>query len=108
MASDCSKAIQSRLQHVEAEITKMRQEAQAAGEHEKQEIIQKAEAFAEKSQLETSQLVEQEVRRIKKSLRGKTVDIAILMAERLLQEQITPDDQGRLAQQFVQRLGSLH
>ncbi|MBI2344346.1 MAG: ATP synthase F0 subunit B [Deltaproteobacteria bacterium] len=100
--------IQGRLARIEEEITALQQQAREMGEQEQRDIIARAHEFAEKSAQDTDRLVEQELRKVKKVLRGRTVDLAILMAERLLREQMTPDDQGRLAQQFVRQLGSLH
>ncbi len=103
-----AKEIQLRLDHIDAEIADMKRQAKQTGEEERREIIQRAESFAAKASQDTELMVKQELQRLKKSLRNTTVDLAIVMAERILREQITPDDQGRLAQQFVQRLDDLH
>ncbi len=103
-----SQDIQLRLDRIDAKIAEMVQHAKATGAQERDVIVQRAEAFAEKLSQDTELMVTQEMQRLKKSLRNTTVDLAILIAERMLREQISPDDQGRLAQQFVQRLDGLH
>lgn len=103
-----SRDIHQRLDRIEADIAEIKQQAQSMGEQDRAAIVQRAEAFAVKLSHDTELMVSQELQRLKKSLRNTTVDLAIVMAERLLREQITPDDQGRLAQAFVQRLDGLH
>lgn len=100
--------IRRRLDQIDAEIQDIKRQAQVTGEQDREAIVQRAQAFAVKSAHDTELMVRQELQRLKKGLRSTTVDLAIVMAERLLREQITPDDQGRLAQAFVQRLDGLH
>jgi F-type H+-transporting ATPase subunit b len=103
-----AKDIQQRMAKIESDIADLKKQSEQMGEEERARVVAHAEKTSEKMKADTTRMIAQELRRVKKSLRGTTVDVAILMAERILQQEITPDDQGRLAKQFVDRLGSVH
>ena len=101
------KDIEIRLARVESEITAMRQQVQEEGELERAVIVKQAEEYAAKLGKDTERMIAQELKRTKELLRGTTVDLAILMAERYLREHIAPDDQTRLMRRYIERLGQL-
>ncbi|MBI4239254.1 MAG: ATP synthase F0 subunit B [Deltaproteobacteria bacterium] len=100
--------IQKQLAQSEHAITELKAQMRADGELDRQAMVAKAHEMAKKLELDTERMIVQELRKNKETLRGTTVDMAILMAERLLREQLTTEDQFRLVRDYVQRLGSLH
>lgn len=97
----------TRLACIEAEMQGLRTQLREEGELARQTIIARANEYAAKMTVETERMIAQELKRTKERLRATTVDLAILMAERYLREQTTTEDQVRLAQQYVRRLGQL-
>lgn len=96
-----------RLARTDAEIAALRKQFQEEGELERLTIVRRADDYAEKSRKDTERMIAQELKRTKEHLRGTTVDLAILMAERYLREQVTFDDHLRLIRRYVERLGQL-
>lgn len=107
-ANDRLRAIQQRMEQVEKEIAALQRRFQEEGALEQHAAVERAQAFAAKSAHDTKRMIQQELRRVHTHLRKTTVDVAIVMAERILREQTTPDDQSRLARAYIQKLGALH
>lgn len=100
--------IQARMVTMESEIQMLRERIAEEGEFERVAIVKRAEEVAAKMHQDTTRLISQELKNARGQLRATTVDMAILLAERMLQEQLTPDDHGRLVLKYVERLGALH
>lgn len=107
-ANDRLVAIQGRLDQMETEMAELRRRLRAEGEQERLTMVRRAQSAAEKTHRETERMIAQELERGQHELRKTAVDMAILMAERILREQISPEDQRRLALNFVEKLSSLH
>ncbi len=107
-AQQRANAIQQSLQNIAKEVAALHARFLEEGARERAEIVQRANSFAEKMKNDSDLMIAQEVRRMKKALRATAVDVAIVMAERILREHITPDDQGRLAKHYISRLGATH
>lgn len=101
-------AIQGRLDQMDVEMAELQRRLRAEGEQERQTMVRRAQAMAEKAHRETERMIAQELESGRQELRKTAVDMAILMAERILREQISPEDQRRLALNFAERLSSLH
>lgn len=102
------KSIEEKLVRSAAEIASLRDAIRRDGEAEQQALVDRATLAARKMRQDTDLMVGQELRRQKDVLKGTTVDMAILMAERMLRDQIGPDDHVRLARSYVKRLESFH
>lgn len=107
-ANDRLAAIQVRLDQMDTEMAELQRRLRAEGEQERQTMVRRAQHLAEKIRRETERTITQELERGQHELRKTAVDMAILMAERILREQISPEDQRRLALNFVEKLSSLH
>lgn len=101
-------AIRTRMNALEGELVALRRQAEADAEAERLAIIQRAETFSSKIVADTERMIGQELGRAEETLKRTAVDVAIMMAERILREQMTPDDQGRVAMRFVDRIGTKH
>jgi F-type H+-transporting ATPase subunit b len=93
-----------RLEHLEAEMNTLKADFVKQGEAERDRIIAEAEERAEKMRSEGAQMIEQEVRAMREELRREVVVAAASAAEESLKKAVTPADQHRLVDDFVQML----
>lgn len=100
--------IRARMTRLETDVAAMRRQAEQDGEIERLAIVQRAESFSQKIARDTERMIAQELSRSEDALKRTSVDMAILMAERILREQMSPEDQGRVASRFVERIGTKH
>jgi F-type H+-transporting ATPase subunit b len=94
----------SRLQQLDQEMAKIRQEMIRAGEAERDRIVAEAEGKASRMRRETQFVIDQQLKQLRKDLTREAVEAAVTTAEKVLTEKITPADQQRLAKEY---LGSL-
>lgn len=97
-----------RLSHIETEVARVIHELKEEGERERQLLITQASQFADKWKQDTSRAMDQELRKAQEALHTRTVSLAIALAEKMLREQMTPDDQAKMAQAFIDRLEHLN
>lgn len=107
-AEERFKAICIKLSHIESEIDSMMKEFRQEGEREKAVIIDQAKKFALKLKDETSRMINQEMRKAEESLQTRTVNIAISLAEKMLRDNMTPEDQARMSRAYIERLERLN
>ncbi len=72
------------------------------------EIVAQAKSYAAKMASDTERMIAQELRRSKELLKGTTIDLAIVIAERMLREQMTPAEHARLMKNYIQQLDGLN
>jgi F-type H+-transporting ATPase subunit b len=97
-------AIQSRIDAFEAEVAKMRADAEAAAADEERRLIAKAEDEADRIALNAERNIRDEVTRARVALRKDAIDLAVKLAEQTLKSKVQPDDQRRLARAFLDSL----
>lgn len=102
-----AKDYQAKLKDLEAELASTRKSLVAAGEAEKSRIIQEAKEQSERMARDTQFIIEQEIKQLRADLTRETVETAITCAEELLRSKITPDDQKRLAEEYLSDLGAV-
>ena len=90
-----------RLSALDSDIDKMVSEIRSEAEAEKQRMLNEARARAERMQRDADMQIQAELRQARQDLETRTVDAAIAMAKKMLQERLTDTDQVRLADQFV-------
>lgn len=81
--------------------TDVEREAQA----EQAQVLERARAAAERIREEARAVADQEIRRAQRDLRREASALAVSLAEELLRENLTPDDDRRLVQAFSERAG---
>lgn len=96
--------INARLASVEDVVKNLRDTAEAEARAEEKRLVARAEHEAQRIAELTERNVREEVVRARVALRKEAVDLAVLLAENALNEQVQPEDQRRLAQQFLDSL----
>lgn len=78
------------------------------GETERDKIIAAAKELATKIEQEAENKAAGLVARARAELREEAARLAVELAEDLLKQQVTPDDQQRLVEEYMQKMGELH
>ncbi len=101
-------AAQERLAQVGAEREKMLEQFRAEGEAEKEKIIEKAEMVATRIKDMAAVSIEAEIKKAAQELRKEVAEQATQMAEELIRKEITPADQNKLAEEYLQKVVEKH
>ena len=78
------------------------------GELEKQKIIANAKLLAAKIEQDAEKAAELEVAKARTELQREAVTLAVSVAEELLKKNFTKDDDARLTDEYMQKVGELH
>ena len=100
------KEYQDRLGQLDQELAKLRADLIAAGEEDRRRIAAEGEETARRMKMETDALIDQHAKALTAQVRRDVVDAAVAAAERMLREQVTAEDQQRLAEGFRRELAS--
>lgn len=95
---------QKKLENVEKDITEIRQAIMGELENEKTRIIEEGKAAAERIVEQAKWSAEQEVVKAKKDLKNQVIDMAGDMAASLVTESMTPDDQKRIIEEYLDKV----
>lgn len=95
----------SRLQNIDRDIQEIRDAIMGELEGEKQRIIKEGKAVAERIIEQAKWSAEQEIIKAKNSLRNQVVDMAGDMASGLVTNSMTPEDQKRLIEEYLDKVG---
>ena len=95
---------EARTKNLDAEITALRQQAVADAERERERILATARATAAAIEADAKRAVDQEVRRAREILRDEAVREAVAIAERIVRERATTDDQRRFVDEFLRQV----
>lgn len=98
---------QGKLASVESEIDKIVERAIAQAEIEKVKIIEKAEQAAEDLKRSAEQAVQNEVTEARKVLKDEVADQAALIAEELIVKNLTGDDQVKIIENYLDKVGAV-
>lgn len=93
-----------RLQKLDQEMVQIRAEMIKAGEAERDRIVAQAEEKAARMRKDTSFLIDQQIKQLRKDLTREAASAAVLAAQQLLRETTTDADQERLADSYLERL----
>lgn len=93
-----------RLEKLDHELAQIRGDMIKAGEVERDRIVEQAEEKAARIRKDTSFLIEQQIKQLRKELTQQAATAAVLAAQELLQERTTDSDQDRLAEGYLNRL----
>lgn len=102
------KDYETRMARVESEIAALRRVAREEGEKDRATIVDQARGYAAKLKADTRRMISQELRTSKEMLKGTTIDLAIVLAERMLRQQLKPADHAKLVKGYVQQLEGLN
>ncbi len=107
-ANKALRAAKAELATVEAQRDAIIQQFVAEGEAEKDKIIQKAELTAERIKEMAALTIAQEVRKSAAILKQEIVEAAVELSEKMLKENIVPEDQQRLVDDYLIKVVEAH
>ncbi len=90
------------------EIAEISAAIRREGELEKQKIIASAKEMAVKIELDAGKAADLEVAKARIELQREAVELAVGIAEDLLKKNFTKDDDARLIDEYMQKVGELH
>lgn len=93
-----------RLDKLDEEVAELRAEMIKAGEVERDRIVAQAEEKAARMRKDTSFLIDQQMKQLRKDLTVEAAEAAVRAAHELLQEATTEADQDRLADAYLESL----
>ena len=96
---------QSRLKNIDSDVQEIRDAIMGELEGEKQRIIEEGKVVAERIIEQAKWSAEQEIVKAKNSLRNQVVDMAGDMASGLVTNSMTPEDQKRLIEEYLDKVG---
>lgn len=96
-----------RMKTVEGEMQRLIQELKKGGELEKQRLLTLAKEQVETLKATTERMMAQEIRKAKEELKNEAATLAVDLAEKLLRENITAQDQNRLVDEYLGKIGRL-
>lgn len=97
-----------KLSQAAEEIETIQTELRREGELERERILADARQMAEKIKSEAQHTAAGEVSRARSELRREATELAVALAEDLLQKNFTAEDQDRLVNEYTQKVGELH
>lgn len=97
-----------KLAKAEADVETIHAEIRREGELEGQRIVANAREMADKIKVEAKKSAANEVARARAELQREAAGMAVAIAEDLLKKGFTPQDQDRLVNEYMQKVGELH
>jgi F-type H+-transporting ATPase subunit b len=97
----------TRLEKLDQEMAQIRHDMVKAGEAERDRIVEQAEEKAARMRKDTSFLIEQQIKQLRKELTHQAANAAVFAAQELLQEKTSASDQDQLAEAYLTRLGEV-
>ncbi len=95
----------AKMATLEGETEKIIAELVAEGEAEKEKIIEAAGRQAEYLRQQAQLSIQQEIKLARESLQQEVAEMSVQAAEELLRKNMQPEDQSRLVQEFLSRVG---
>lgn len=97
-------ATATRLEKLDQEILQIRADMIKAGEAERDRIVAQAEEKAARLRKDTSFLIEQQMKQLRKELTERAATAAVMAAQDILRERTTEADQERLAEAYLAKI----
>jgi F-type H+-transporting ATPase subunit b len=98
---------QLKLVNAESEIGTIVERAVAQAEVEKKKIIEKAEQAAEDIKRSAEMVIQNEITEARRSLKDDVADQAALMAEELIVKNLTDNDQVKIIDDYLAKVGAV-
>jgi F-type H+-transporting ATPase subunit b len=98
---------QAKLASVESEIDKIVERAVAQAEIEKVKIIEKAEQAAHDIKRAAEMAIQNELTEARRTLKNEVADQAAIMAEKLIVNNLTADDQVKIIDNYLAKVGAV-
>ena len=101
-------AFQDKLANVESEIDTIVERAIAQAEVEKVKIIEKAEQAAEDIMRTAEMAIQNEITEARRTLKNEVAEQAAVMAEALIVKNLTDDDQVKIIDDYLAKVGAVN
>jgi len=98
---------QAKLASVESEIDKIVDRAVAQAEIEKVKIIEKAEQAAHDIKRSAEMAIQNELTEARRTLKNEVAEQAAIMAEKLIVNNLTADDQAKIIDNYLAKVGAV-
>lgn len=98
---------QAKLANVESEIDTVVERAVAQAEIEKKKIIEKAEQAAEDIKRAAEMAIQNEITEARRQLKDEVAEQAAVMAEELIVKNLTDDDQVKIIEDYLAKVGAV-
>jgi len=98
---------EAKLATVEKDIDTIVEKAVAQAEVEKTKILEKAEAAVEDMKRQAEQAIQNEIVEARRSLKDEVADQATVMAEELIVKNLTPEDQVKIIENYLDKVGAV-
>ena len=98
---------ENRLAEAQAKTEQLLEDASRRAEEIRQELLSKAQQEADEVLKKAEAAIAREREAALAELRGQVAELAILVAEKVLQREIDDEDQRRLARSFAEQVGGL-
>jgi F-type H+-transporting ATPase subunit b len=100
--------IEQKLKDFEQERSAILEQARKDGEAEKERIIAEAKERARQIQDQAEKNIQHEIQAAKDRLRNEVVDLAARKAEETITRELNDEDQDRLVNDFIERVGQVN
>jgi len=101
------RAFEAKLAGMEKEIDTIVEKAVAQAEIEKQKILEKAEQSAEDMKRQAEMTINNEIMVARRTLKNDIADQATAMAEELIRKNLTADDQVKIIEDYLDKVGAV-
>jgi F-type H+-transporting ATPase subunit b len=98
---------EAKLSTVEKDIDRIVEKAIAQAEVEKTKIIEKAEQSAEDIKRQAQLAIQNEIMEARRTLKNDVADQAAVMAEELIIKNLTSDDQVKIIEEYLDKVGAV-
>ena len=98
---------EERLKSIEQEMQGLIQGLKQDGELERKRLLETAEHQAQALKSNSERMLQQELRKAKEDLKREAVGLAGQLAEELIRQNLSPEDQGRIVGQYLQKMENL-
>ena len=98
---------EQRLKSIEQEMQGLINGLKQDGELERKRLLETAEQQASSLQNNSQRMLQQELRKAKEDLKREAVGLAGQLAEDLIRQNLTPEDQGRIVGQYLDKMEKL-
>ncbi|MBU0944656.1 MAG: ATP synthase F0 subunit B [Proteobacteria bacterium] len=97
----------AKLESVEKDVGTIVQKAVAQAEIEKAKIIEKAEQSAADIKRQAEMVIANEITAAKRTLQNEVAEQAAVMAEELIVKNLTPEDQVKITEDYLDKVGAV-
>lgn len=106
-AEEQYESFKAKLATVESEIDKVVDRAVAQAEVEKAKILEKAEQAAEDLKRSAEMAIQNEITEARRTLKNEVAEQAAIMAEELIVKNLTDDDQVKIIDNYLEKVGAV-